>query len=371
MPCQINKSTQQRREKTGQQNLKRKGLSPMKMFYNGLALLLFALAMSHTAGARELYITGSSTVYPFSRFVSDQLVQQNEITAPLIEVTGSGKGIKTFCSSNSMDSPDVVNASRRMRTDEFKNCAQNGVDVGEMLIGYDGAVFVQNSDVPTMELSTKSIFLALAKMVPSKDGSKLINNPYHYWDEIDASLPHREIMIYGPPLKSGTRDLIHEIVMQPVSHEIPLYHQAGLTAYHEFRQDGLFIDDHEDHQKVINLLADNTTAIAFFGYSNYTEHRESLAVNSVAGSLPDQKSITSMAYPLSRPLYFYYNRNHLAEVKDLDTYIQRFMSDEMIGADGACQKIGMVALPDSMLKAYQLWLKYGNSVTEQQLEKSI
>ena len=64
---------------------------------------------------------------------------------------------------------------------------------------------------PTLNLTIKQLWLALAKQVPV-DG-KLVDNPYKNWSEIDPSLPNEKIEVLGPPPTSGTRDAFVELVM--------------------------------------------------------------------------------------------------------------------------------------------------------------
>ena len=65
------------------------------------------------------------------------------------------------------------------------------------------------------ELTTKDIFLALAKEVPNPDGTaQLIANPYQKWSDIRADLPESTIEVLGPPPTSGTRDAFVELAME-------------------------------------------------------------------------------------------------------------------------------------------------------------
>lgn len=76
-----------------------------------------ALALSATAAhARDnIEIVGSSTVYPFSTSVAETFAKKTGNAAPKVEATGTGGGFKLFCSGAGIDTPDVTNASRRMK----------------------------------------------------------------------------------------------------------------------------------------------------------------------------------------------------------------------------------------------------------------
>jgi ABC-type phosphate transport system, periplasmic component len=74
---------------------------------------------------------------------------------------------------------------------------------------------LQNSKKgPELSLTTRDVFLALAKEVPDpKGGEKLIANPYKTWKDVNSSLPATAIEVLGPPPTSGTRDAFAELAM--------------------------------------------------------------------------------------------------------------------------------------------------------------
>ena len=193
-----------------------------------LSLLATTAIMASTiniAQAREqIRIVGSSTVYPFSSSVAEEFGATSKNPTPVVESTGSGGGMKLFCKGNDLDTPDITNASRRMKTKEFKLCEKNGVtDITEAVIGFDGIAIAQNKKNKPLELSKKHLLLAVAEEVPSKDGRSLVRNPYKRWNEIDSKLPDREIIIYGPPTSSGTRDAFEDMIMKAQTKKLDVY----------------------------------------------------------------------------------------------------------------------------------------------------
>src|SRR5699024_10445285 len=157
-----------------------------------LASLALAAGMGATAaqGVEQIRIVGSSTVYPFAAYVAEELGVTTDYPTPVVESTGSGGGLQLFCAGNGADTPDITNASRRIKVSEFRRCQDNGVkNITEIVIGYDGIVFAQNESNDDWNLSREQITLALAAQVP-QDG-KLMPNPYTNWNQIDPSLPDR------------------------------------------------------------------------------------------------------------------------------------------------------------------------------------
>ena len=75
-----------------------------------MTLLLITLVLSGYAHARDqLNIVGSSTVYPFSSFIAEEYGTIARYPTPVVESTGTGGGMKLFCSGNGLDTPDITN----------------------------------------------------------------------------------------------------------------------------------------------------------------------------------------------------------------------------------------------------------------------
>ncbi len=175
-----------------------------------------ALALSATAAqARDnIEIVGSSTVYPFSTSVAETFAKKTGNAAPKVESTGTGGGIKLFCSGAGIETPDVANASRRIKKSEMEACAKNGVDkVTEVQVGFDGIAIANAKSAADYDLSLKDVFMALAKKVPNDKG-ELVDNTAKTWKEVNAALPDAKIEVLGPPPTSGTRDAFAEMVME-------------------------------------------------------------------------------------------------------------------------------------------------------------
>ena len=92
----------------------------MKSFL--LAASLVALATSPSFARDQIRIVGSSTVYPFATVVAEAFAKSTGMKTPIVESTGTGGGIKLFCAGVGEDTPDFVNASRKMKKAEFEIC---------------------------------------------------------------------------------------------------------------------------------------------------------------------------------------------------------------------------------------------------------
>jgi phosphate transport system substrate-binding protein len=300
------------------------------------------MSVAGVAQARDqIRIVGSSTVYPFASYVTEEFGATTNYPTPVIESTGSGGGLRLFCNGVGDGTPDVTNASRRMKVSEFERCKENGVtDITEAKIGSDGIVLGQSNENDVVDLTLEHIFLAVAAQVPV-DGA-LVDNPYTSWSEIDASLPDREISIYGPPTTSGTRDAFEELVMEAASEAMDGYGGEGYT---DIRSDGVFIDAGENDNLIVQRLSEDTGAMGIFGYSFLEENTHTLNAATINGIEPEPETISSGDYPVARSLWFYLKNQHGEEVPAMYEYADLFMSELMIGGDGYLRDIGLIVLP--------------------------
>ena len=189
-----------------------------------MALIASTLLVTTLSARDQIKIVGSSTVYPFSSSVAEEFGATTSFPTPVVESTGTGGGIKLFCAGVDINTPDIANASRAMKASEFKMCQENGVtDITEALIGFDGIAIAQSSKVQGFNVTKEQLALAVAKEVPAADGKSLIANPYKKWSDISNNLPNREIIVYGPPKSSGTRDSFEELVLQSVFEKKAVY----------------------------------------------------------------------------------------------------------------------------------------------------
>ncbi|RLL55527.1 PstS family phosphate ABC transporter substrate-binding protein [Mariprofundus sp. EBB-1] len=337
----------------------------MKRIILATATLLIA---AHAVEAREqIKIVGSSTVYPFSSYSAEALGSTTKFTTPVVESTGSGGGMKLFCAGNGMDTPDITNASRRMKAKEFKKCQKNGVKyITEMVVGYDGIAIAQAKSTAALDLTRKEMMLAVAAEVPSKDGKSLVANPYHYWNEINAKLPHRKITIYGPPASSGTRDAFEDMILKHITKHMDVYtdlykadkvKNKQYKKFHKIRQDGVYVPSGENDNLIVQKLAKDTQALGIFGYSYLAENSDSIAAATIEGIAPAPETVQNGSYKLSRSLYFYIKQSHINKVPGMLEYANLFMSEQMIGDEGECADIGLIPLPKEMRAKYRSNLK--------------
>jgi len=326
-----------------------------KLLALSAALAASAISMSANAQRDYISIVGSSTVYPFSTVVAERFGKSTKFSTPKVESTGSGGGLKLFCSGVGSATPDITNASRAIKSSEVKLCAKNGIkDIIEVTVGYDGIVLANTTAAKQISLSRREIFLALAKNIPNPDGSEtLVDNPYKTWNEINPALPTTKIEVLGPPPTSGTRDAFAELALEggcktfPFIKAIKKQDKKKYKAIcHGVREDGAYVEAGENDNLIVQKLVANPSALGVFGYSFLEQNSDKVQGSIIDGQLPTFDAIAEGDYPVSRSLFFYVKKAHIGVIPGIEEYLAEFTSEKAMGEYGYLAEKGMIPMTD-------------------------
>ena len=335
-----------------------------KMIFKKAILASIALATLSTyslsVNARDnIEIVGSSTVFPFATVVAETFGNKTGMPTPKIEATGTGGGMKLFCKGHGLDTPDVTNASRRIKKSEFDLCQKNGVkNITEVLVGFDGIAIANELNGPDFNsLTLRSLYLGLAAKVPAsvKGGSDLemINNPFKNWSEIDSKLPNVAIKVLGPPPTSGTRDALQELGIEGGCKTFPqmkamkkIDSKLYKTLCRTVREDGHYVEMGENDNLIISKLTNEPTTLGVFGFSFLDQNSDKVKGSNIDGNPITFENIATGAYPVSRPLYFYVKNDHRDSIKGLNQFINEFVSDDAMGEEGYLLDKGLIPAPE-------------------------
>jgi phosphate transport system substrate-binding protein len=320
------------------------------------SMLLAGLSTAVLADFGRPYVlaVGSTTMSPYGVAVADRLSSQG-VRRPKIESTGTGGGIKVFCEGSGPLTPDIAFASRPMKNAEIAECDANGVkDVISLKVGYDGVVMGQALGNKSFSLTSKEIYLALARTVPDpfcRFCERMVANPHKKWSEINPALPDTPITVYGPPKSSGTRDAFIEDVLVPGCASFPTMAQIQAMNQSKFdrlcqgiREDGAYIEDAD--RSVVNHLVKGSPALAIFSFQQLNEHVADITPIAIDGAKPSYQTIASQEYHVSRPLYLYVKGQHLGRVDGLERFLSEFTSEKAWGNDGYLTAKGLIAMSE-------------------------
>ena len=255
------------------------------------AVFLFSTTVS--AKTPAIKIVGSSTVYPFTTVVAERFGQQTEYPTPVVESTGTGGGMKLFCAGVTTNTPSVTNASRAIKSKEKALCEKNGVSWIEIAVGNDIKVMV-------------------------------------------------------PPPTSGTRDAWNSLVMgKGCPKEIK---DANKKDCNLLREDGAMVEAGENDTLLIQKLMAEPEYFAYFGFSYLDNARDKVQAATIEGATISLDSIQDYSYPIARPLYIYFKKEHIGTIPGLREFMKAYVSRKAMGSKGYLIDRGLVPLDKATYK---------------------
>ncbi|WP_138417451.1 PstS family phosphate ABC transporter substrate-binding protein [Aquibacillus sediminis] len=261
-------------------------------------------------------IDGSSTVLPIMEYLTYEFNQVTPSVETSLNSSGSGGGFK----KSTVGEIDLSNASRPIKDEEKAIAEENGIELHELELAYDGLSVVvsqQNEFVDNLTVEQlREIFLA--------DSGKT------KWSDINSDWPEEEIVIYSPGHDSGTFDYFNEVILE----DQPMREDENVTLS-------------ENDNTLVTGISNDPNAIGYFGYAYYAENKDTLKVlgidNGDGAVKPNGETIQDGSYsPLSRPLFTYVNVEFLQQkpqVLDFTIYA-------LENAGAAAEQVGYVALTD-------------------------
>ncbi|MBU2863847.1 substrate-binding domain-containing protein [Reinekea forsetii] len=330
----------------------------MKKVLLAAALTTIASVSALQAHARDqINIVGSSTVYPFATVVAERFGRSTSFATPTIESTGSGGGLKLFCDGVGESTPDITNSSSYIKQSQYEACAEKGIGIIEVKIGYDGIAVANSKKGEKLDVTQQEIFLALAAKVPGTKAGELIENPYKTWSDINPKLPNVAIRVLGPPPTSGTRAAFVELVMQKGCAKfdwIKDLKSSDKSQYLEIcdsmREDGAFVEAGENDNLIVQKLEADPNAYGIFGYSFLDQNSDKVQGAAFNGIDISFDSISDGSYPVSRPLHFFVKKNHIGVIPGILEYVNTFLSPAAQGEDGYLAEKGLIPLGSQELK---------------------
>lgn len=299
-----------------------------------IALAALALAGCGEQGGaggvsgQQIHIVGSSTVYPFTTAVAERFAQSNpSFGAPIVESTGTGAGMKLFCSGVGDDFPDMTNASRRIKASELESCKANGVNqVIEIAVGIDGLALIESNDTAQgLRLTPQDIYEAIAANPYGKP------NTAKTWRDVNPSLPATPIQLFGPPPTSGTRDSFAELILEKGCNANPA--MAAIKASDadrhkdictKIREDGPYVEAGENDNLLVQKVSGNPGAVGVLGYSFMEENADKVRGIPLGGIAPTAATISALSYPGARQIYVYAKGEHLGVIHGMREFLGEY-----------------------------------------------
>jgi phosphate transport system substrate-binding protein len=305
--------------------------------------MLAACGSNSANTASQIKVLGSSTVYPFATAVAEAFQKANPGSSVIVESTGTGAGIKLFCSGIGQNFPDMVNASRAMKRSEYDNCSKAGAkQIIEVPIGIDGLTLIESNKAAPLEVTVADIYKALAANPFGKGANRA-----QTWRDVNPALPPVKIRVLGPPPTSGTRDSLAELILAKGCDSDPAMvalkksdesrHKDVCT---KVREDGAFVEAGENDNLLVQKVSADPGTLGVLGYSYLEQNADRIRPVKIGGVLPTEATIQDLSYPGARKLYLYVKGEHAAAKPAVAKFLALFAQNW--GTGGLLEKRGLV-----------------------------
>ena len=174
-------------------------------------------------------------------------------------------------------------------TADFGMLARAVKDSEKDSLGAGYTEFMVASDALTISINKKNPLSGKMDNIDTDTIRKIFSGEIAYWDELDASLEHKEIVIVIRDLSGGAAEVFEKNVMQgtPISANAIQTPSMGALAA---------------------KIAENEYAIGYAGYGVYNQNLDTLFAFKVDGVEPSEENILNGSYKIQRPVLFVINR---------------------------------------------------------------
>ncbi len=243
-------------------------------------LVLTLIAPISQAGEGQLVVQGSTTVLPIAQATAEVFMQNNPQANISVRGGGSGNGIAALIEGTC----DITTASRPMKVKEILLCQKKGISPVPHIVAMDGIAIIVHPSNPIQGLSTEEI----------KDiyTGKITN-----WKELGGK--DLKIVVVSRDSSSGTFETFGTIVLKGEKVIPESLVQAS-------------------NQTVATVISTTKGAIGYVGLGYISNTVKALRVN---GVIPEQETVVSGKYPISRPLYMYTDGAPQGVAKDFLEFI--------------------------------------------------
>lgn len=269
----------------------------------------------------SIIIDGSSTVFPLSTAAAEAFKGVQPGVSIDVRSSGTGGGFEVFCTGET----DISDASRPIKDEEAETCASNGVEYEEIRVGSDGITVVTGANSPVEGDLTIEQLNAIWN--PDSTISNWADVPGGGFESVD-------LVLAGPDEQSGTYDFFNEEVLGENEAGETITPRADYTAS-------------ADDNVIVNAVTGAEAAMGYFGYSYYSENTDILKPFTIEGVEPNEETINSDEYPLSRPLFIYVSKSKLAEKPELGAFVTYYLEN----AVDLATSVDVVPAPQDALDA--------------------
>ncbi len=249
----------------------------------------------------EILFSGSSTLAPVISTIAEEFTEEYktwdqvdsdlpaEEIAIFVSSGGSGAGVKEAIEGTS----DFGMLAREIKEEEIENL---GEDMQAFTLGIDALTISINPENPLNDIKDD---------LSSDEIAKIFSGEYKFWDDLDTSLEHNEIVVVIRDLGGGAHGVFQSSIM-------------GET---EVRTDAI---QAPSMGALVTKIIENKDAIGYASFGMVQQNQGALIPLKVDSVEPTVENIVNGSYKISRPLILV-KKGALS--KEQEAFMDRVTSD--------------------------------------------
>lgn len=235
--------------------------------------------------AVSVTIKGSDTVLPLAQKEAEELMKTNTDVSVTVVGGGTGVGLTALIDGTT----DIAMASREVKTEEKLKFSEMKKEIEEVTIAYDALAVIVNPANKISKLTREQL-------------EKIFTGEIKNWKEVGGA--DEKIVAYSRESSSGTYEFFKDEVMDKKNYATDVLSLPATGA-------------------IVQAVGQTKGAIGYIGLAYETKEVKQLAVSYNQGKTFVEPSIASAkdkSYPISRPLFYMYDKTNAAKVKTVIDY---------------------------------------------------
>lgn len=255
--------------------------------------------MGAYAKSSVVQIKGSDTILNASQSIVEEYMKTNKKARIAVTGGGSGVGIASLINKTA----DIAMASRNIKSSEVETLKKEGINVEEVVLGYDGITVIINHGNHIKNLDKKTLAGVFAGEITN-------------WKELGGD--DAKIVVLSRDSSSGTHAYFKEEILRG----------GDKKSVVEYGQDTLYMPS---NQAILQEVAKSKYAIGYIGMGYMNDTVDSLAVDGVK---PTFETVADKTYPIAREVFWYVDSARDGVTKEVVDFAVSSKGQEIVKEEG-------------------------------------
>lgn len=266
-----------------------------------LTLSMVALMTPALLNAQKVAckIKGSDTCLPLSQRFAEEFQKKNPGSSISVVGGGSGVGLAALGTNTT----DIAQSSRKMKIDEKLKFTEAGKKIVEKVIAYDALAVIVNPSNKVSQLTREQL-------------EGIFTGKITNWKQVGGD--DLKIIVYSRETSSGTYEFFKEHVLNKKNYAANALLMPATGA-------------------IVQSVSQTKGAIGYIGLAYIEKTTKAIKVSFDKGKnyvAPSVDNAKNKSYPITRPLFYYYQANIEGRVKPFINYISSAEGQNIVLKEG-------------------------------------